>query len=93
MKGRVIGQRGCFCVQKSKFESARVVWLGALPTLQVAYLRAIFGGDDARLQFGGDRTFFFAAVTIGQSNLRYVLVALECLGDTDARESHGSGKY
>jgi hypothetical protein len=72
-------------------------WFGwllfALPALQVAYLRAFFGCDDAVLRYGDDRTCAFFAFTVGKSDLWHDLVALECLADTDACESHGSGDY
>ena len=90
--GRITGRHGCFCLQKSKIESTRLVWLDALPALQVAYLRAFFGCVDSNLRFGDDRAFAFHADTVGKSDLWHLLVAFECLVDTDAGEGHGSGK-
>ncbi len=86
-------RHGRLCLQYSQTESTGLVWLDALPALQVAYLRAFFGFDDSFLRFGDDRTFGFLAFTVGESDLWHLLVAFECLVDTDACESHGSGKY
>ena len=69
-----------------------MVWLDALPALQVAYFRALFCFDDSTPWFGDDRTFDFLAVTMGESDLWHLLVAVERLADTDVCECHGSGK-
>lgn len=86
-------RHGRLCVQYSQTESTGLVRLDSLPALQVAYLCTFLGFDDASFRFGDDRTFGFLAFTVGESNLWHLLVAFECLVDTDAGESHGSGEY
>lgn len=70
-----------------------MVRLGALPAIQVAYLRAIFGLDDTYIRCGDDRAFDFLAGTVGKSCLWHLLVSFECLADTDACESQRSRQY
>ena len=67
--------------------------MDTLSALQVAYFRALSCFDDCIPGFGDDSTFDFLAVTMGEPDLWYLLVAVECLADTDVCECHGSGKY
>ena len=67
--------------------------MDTLSALQVAFFRALFCFDDCIPWFGDDSTFGFLAVTMGESDLWHLLVAVECLADTDVCECHGSGKY
>jgi hypothetical protein len=71
------------------FGTATIVLSIFLPSRWVSLICGTFW---SRLN-GDDRTFDFLAVTMGESDLWHLLVAVECLADTDVCECHGTGKY